>query len=218
MKSVSNLVFLLASAMFFYACSFQSSSEKKTAEVIEIDTGVSLNKQTKETISAQFSKLLSLQGITYKITSAGIGSLQQLVIIPSGLSIINDTIQQETDPVMGAEIEDLDRDGFPELLIYTQSAGSGSYGHVIGYSPNKGKSLSQINFPELNKGSKESIGYMGHDSFSIVESSLARRFPIYETNDNNAKATGKIRQLQYKLKNGEASKQFVLVGSMEIDQ
>ncbi len=218
MKSVSNLVFLLASAMFFYGCSFQSSSEKKTAEVIEIDTGVSLNKQTKDTISTQFSKLLSLQGITYKITSIGNGSLQQLVIIPSGLSIINDTIQQETDPVMGAEIEDLDHDGFPELLVYTQSAGSGSYGQVIGFSPNKGKSISQINFPELAKGSKESKGYMGHDSFSIVESSLSRRFPVYETNDSNAKPSGKIRQLQYKLKNGEASKQFVLVGSMEFDQ
>ncbi len=187
-------------------------------EVVEIDTGVSLKKETTDTISTQFSKLLSLQGITYKITSIGNGSLQQLVIIPSGLSLINDTIQQETDPVMGAEIEDLDHDGFPELLIYTQSAGSGSYGHVIGYSPNKGKSISQINFPELAKGAKESIGYMGHDSFSIVESSLSRRFPVYETNDSNAKPAGKIRQLQYKLKNGEASKQFVLVGSMEFDQ
>lgn len=216
MKSVSNFIFLLAGAIFFYAC--QSSSEKKKLAVIEIDTGVSLDKQTKDTIRTLFSKVLSLQGISYKITSTGNGSLQQLVIIPSGLSIINDTIQQETDPVMDAEVEDLDRDGFPELLIYTQSAGSGSYGHVIGYSPNKGKSLSHINFPELNKGSKESIGYMGHDSFSIVESSLSRRFPIYETSDNNAKATGKIRQLQYKLKNGEASKQFVLVGSMEFDQ
>jgi len=52
----------------------------------------------------------------------------------------------------------------------------------------------------------------------VIESSLARRFPIYKTNDTNAKPTGKIRQIQYKLKNGEASKQFVLVGSMEFDQ
>jgi hypothetical protein len=218
MKSLSTLLSFLASAMFFYACSFQSSSEKKTVEALEIDTGVSLNKQIKDTIRTQFSKVLSLQGITYKINSTGNGSLQQLAIIPSGLSIINDTIKQETDPVIGAEIEDLDHDGFPEILIYTQSAGSGSYGHVIGYSPNKGKSVSQINFPEMAKGSKESIGYLGHDSFSVVESSLARRFPIYETNNANAKPTGKIRQLQYKLKNGEASKQFVLVGSMEFDQ
>ncbi|MEY2901079.1 MAG: hypothetical protein RLY89_185 [Bacteroidota bacterium] len=184
---------------------------------MEVDSVVSINKPIQDS-SSQFSKSLSLQGITYQVNAIGNGSLQQLTIIPSGLSLINDTIKQESEPIVAAEIEDLDKDGFPELLIYTQSAGSGSYGHVIGYSPNKGKSLSQINFPDLAKGSKESIGYMGHDSFSIVESSLARRFPIYVTNDNNAKATGKIRQLQYKLKNGEASKQFVLVGSMEFDQ
>lgn len=216
MKSVSNLVFLLASAIFFYSC--QSSSEKKTVEVVEIDTGLSLNKHIKDTIRTQFSKLLSLQGISYDVVVKGKGSIQQLRIITTGLKGSIDTADMELDTVLNAEIEDLDHDGFPELLIYTQSAGSGSYGQVIGFSPNKGKSISQINFPELNKGSKESIGYMGHDSFSIVESSLSRRFPIYETSDNNVKATGKIRQLQYKLKNGEASKQFVLVGSMEFDQ
>jgi hypothetical protein len=217
MKSKYSKIGLIVSALFICACSCESTSNPKKVAIMEVDSVVSINKPIQDS-SSQFSKSLSLQGITYQVNAIGNGSLQQLTIIPSGLSLINDTIKQESEPIVAAEIEDLDKDGFPELLIYTQSAGSGSYGHVIGYSPNKGKSLSQINFPDLAKGSKESIGYMGHDSFSIVESSLARRFPIYVTNDNNAKATGKIRQLQYKLKNGEASKQFVLVGSMEFDQ
>jgi hypothetical protein len=78
---------------------------------------------------------------------------------------------------------------------------------VIGYSPNKGKSLSQIYFPELDKNSAALKGYMGHDEFAIVENSLVRRFKIY---DSNAKPTAKIRQLEYKLKPGEATKKFVL--------
>lgn len=217
MKSKYSKIELIVSVLFICACSCESASNPKKVAIMEVDSVVSINKPNQDS-SSQFSKSLRLQGITYQVKAIGNGSLQQLTIIPSGLSLINDTIKQESEPIVAAEIEDLDKDGFPELLIYTQSAGSGSYGHVIGYSPNKGKSLSQINFPDLAKGSKESIGYMGHDSFSIIESSLARRFPIYVTNDNNAKATGKIRQLQYKLKNGEASKQFVLVGSMEFDQ
>lgn len=217
MKSKYSKIGLIVSALFICACSCDSTSEPQKVAIKEVDSVISINKPIKDS-SSQFSKSLSLQGITYQIKAIGNGSLQQLTIIPSGLTLINDTIIQESEPIVNAEIEDLDRDGYPELLIYTQSAGSGSYGHVIGYSPNKGKSLSQIYFPELAKGSKENMGYMGHDTFSIVESSLSRRFPCYETNDVNAKPTGKIRQLQYKLKNGEASKQFVLVGSMEFDQ
>jgi hypothetical protein len=59
-------------------------------------------------------------------------------------------------------------------------------------------------------------GYMGHDEFAIVESSLARRFKIYQGSDSNAKPTGKIRQLEYQLKPGEASKKFVLMKQTDI--
>ena len=62
-----------------------------------------------------FEKTLSLQGINYKIIASGEGSIQQLSIIPSGLTGINDSINVEVDPVINAEIEDLDADGFPEL-------------------------------------------------------------------------------------------------------
>ena len=61
----------------------------------------------------------------------------------------------------------LNIDGFPEILIYTVSAGSGSYGNVIGYSVNNGKSISQIYFPELAENKEASSGYMGHDEFAI---------------------------------------------------
>jgi hypothetical protein len=49
-----------------------------------------------------------------------------------------------------------------------------------------------------------SNGYMGHDEFAVVENILARRFPIYRDSDANAKPTGGMRQLQYKLIPGEA--------------
>ena len=53
-----------------------------------------------------------------------------------------------------------------------------------------------------------SKGYMGHDQFAVGEGALLRRFPLYHQNDTNSKLsgkpTGKTRQLQYKLKAGEA--------------
>jgi hypothetical protein len=47
-------------------------------------------------------------------------------------------------------------------------------------------------------------GYMGHDQFAVVESTLMRRFPVYRQADTNANPTGGMRQLQYKLIPGEA--------------
>jgi hypothetical protein len=105
-----------------------------------------------------------------------------------------------------------------KLSLYTQSAGSGSYGKVVGFSPNKGKSISLIYFPELEMGTAAAKGYQGHDEFAIVESNLLRRFKTYQSDDANATPTGKIRQLTYQLKNGEASKKFVLVKTIEISE
>lgn len=158
-----------------------------------------------------FRKTLSLQNIGFDISTTGKGSIQQLTIQPYGLKIDNKKIRIEVDgQVTNAEIEDLNSDGFPEILIYTTSAGSGSYGNVIGYSVNNGKSISQIYFPNISDNPKANKGYMGHDEFAIVETSLVQRFRIYNSGDTNSKPTGNIRQIQYKLKDGEASRKFVV--------
>jgi hypothetical protein len=39
---------------------------------------------------------------------------------------------------------------------------------------------------------------------------LTHRFPIYLDGDTNSKPSGKLRQIQYKLKDGEASRVFVV--------
>jgi hypothetical protein len=163
-----------------------------------------------------FNKILSLQGIGFDISSTGKGSIQQLTIQPYGLKTDNKKVTMEVDGmVTNAEIEDLNADGFPEILIYTTSAGSGSYGNVIGYSVNNGKSLSQIYFPPIAENPKANKGYMGHDEFAIVESSLVRRFKTYNEGDTNSNPTGNIRQIQYKLKAGEASRKFVVTKIIE---
>ena len=158
-----------------------------------------------------FTKVLSLQNITFDINATGKGSTQQLTIQPIGLKVDNKKITMEVDEkITNAEIEDLNSDGFPEVLVYTTSAGSGSYGNVIGYSVNNGKSMSSIAFPNIADNPTANKGYMGHDEFAIVENTLVQRFKIYNEGDTNAKPTGKTRQIQYKLKDGEASRKFVV--------
>ena len=125
--------------------------------------------------------------------------------MPSGLTVANDPITQEVDgTVVGAEIADLDVNGWPELYVFTRSAGSGSYGSVIGQAVNEGKSLSAIFLPDITDDATLAEGYMGHDEFAIVENSLARRFPIYAAGDSNAAPSGKMRQVSYGLVAGEA--------------
>ncbi len=112
------------------------------------------------------------------------------------------------DPVIDAAVGDLNGDGFYEILIFTQSVGSGSYGNVIAYSSNRGLSWSEVSYPELS--SKLKQGYMGHDKFEVVDNVLVRQFPLYLEGDTNANPKGKTRQIQYDLKDGEASRQFVV--------
>ena len=106
--------------------------------------------------------------------------------------------------VTGAEVADLDRSHSPELYIYVTSVGSGSYGSLVALAANRKRSLSDIHLPELAAYKKLSAGYMGHDQFSVVENVLGRRFPVYKPEDTNAKPTGGMRQIAYKLTPGEA--------------
>ncbi|MGM8898602.1 MULTISPECIES: hypothetical protein [unclassified Psychrobacter] len=97
------------------------------------------------------------------------------------------------DPVVSAMVGDLNKDGFYEILVFTQSVGSGSYGDVIAYSNNEGMSWNEVSHPELTDKLKQ--GYMGHDEFALVENVLVRQFPLYLEGDTNANPKGKIRQI-----------------------
>ncbi len=161
-----------------------------------------------------FDKVLTLQGITFHIVATNEGSLNQLTIIPTGLEGSNRVIKQEIDgSVTGAQIADINADGSPEIYVYVNSAGSGSYGSLVAYSANNKKSLSGIYLPPLKDDKRNSVGYMGHDEFTITKNSFTRRFPVYNEGDANCCPKGGTRQLQYKLVAGEAGWQLKLLKS-----
>jgi len=155
--------------------------------------------------AAAFDQTLELQGVTFHVSCPNDSSAPTLKIVPAGLAIDNSPITREVDGhVVLAEVADLDVDGSPELYVYAQSVGSGSYGSLVAYAANKRKSLSEIYLPPITDDPRAAKGYLGHDEFRVVESTLVRRFPVYRDGDNNAKPTGGWRQIQYKLAAGEA--------------
>ena len=126
-------------------------------------------------------------------------------------------IYEDMNPISDVLIADLDGNGFDEIYIITTSAGSGSYGTVLGFASNKDKSLSMINFPEVQEGDNNFKGYMGHDSFRIEDGKLDRIFPIYYQGDTNQNPTGEKRKLVYGLYPGEAMWQLKIEKSETLD-
>ena len=209
MKPLKKIVLTLVCALSIIACKNEQGNIE--VESIKNNEVLSIENPIQEEQNIVFQKTLTLQNITFDISTTGEGSIRELTIQAKGLDIDDQKITVELDgQVVNAEIEDLNSDGSPEILIYTISAGSGSYGNVIGYSVNNGKSVSQIYFPEISENKEASSGYMGHDEFAIIETTLARRFPVYKDGDTNNNPTGGARQIEYKLKNGEASRLFVI--------
>jgi hypothetical protein len=113
-------------------------------------------------------------------------------------------IYEDRDPISEVFVADLDGNGFDEIYIVTTSAGSGSYGTVLGFASNKDKSLSMINSSEIQESDKNFEGYMGHDTFKLEDQKLVRTFPIYNEGDTNKHPTGGTRKLVYGLYSGEA--------------
>lgn len=160
---------------------------------------------SQEALTAPSRCQLSYGAIGFDVQASAGSSINQLSIKPDGLAVDNDELADELDgSAYRTELADLDGNGWPEIYVYVASAGSGSYGSLVAYAVNGGKSVSPIYLPPLEDSPEAVAGYMGHDEFAVVENRLVRRFPVYQADDTNAAASGGTRQLQYRLEAGEA--------------
>lgn len=155
----------------------------------------------------QIDKTGYLKSLTYKdylfIVEEKDG---QLTVKPIGLSETNaPLVETIKGDVTNAEIGDLNNDSFPELFVYTQH-GDQLQGQVYGYSVNAGKSMSTVNTPLVKDLKDVNEGYQGHDEFAMVEGTFVQRFPIYI----DGQPSGKTKQIQFGLEEGEAMRQLVV--------
>jgi hypothetical protein len=152
------------------------------------------------TTNTSFKQKFKLHGISFQVTSQG----NKLRIVPSGLKIDNSPIERDIEGVVtGADIGDINVDHSPEIYVYVKDAKGNM--SLIAYSANNKKSLSDIYLPPFTDDPKLAKGYRGHDEIAMVEGIIALRFPIYKDSDTDDKPSGGMRQLQYKLTQGEAS-------------
>lgn len=108
-----------------------------------------------------FNQVLYWDNYSFSIKEDG----DKLIIKPKNLAIVN---RKEVHDIVGytvndVQIADLNDDGYPEVLVYLTNDGSGSYGNLIGYSSNNGKSMSQIALSPIEDMKALAKYYRGHD-------------------------------------------------------
>ncbi len=172
----------------------QTTSQQSSAPATAPQPPASTQAPASAPQTSSFSKTLSLQGVTFDIKAAN----GRLTVTPSGLERGEPFSQDIEGTVTGAEIEDLNSNGSPEVVVFTRS-GAEAYGNAYGFSALGKSSMVQLYLPDIRNNAEASQGYMGRDEFALVETSLVRRFPIYA----NGSPTGKTRQIQYKMVPGE---------------
>jgi|APGre2960657404_1045060.scaffolds.fasta_scaffold12046_2 dipeptidyl aminopeptidase/acylaminoacyl peptidase len=205
-------VFLILTISGFTLISCNNSGEKAAEAPTENkDTIAQAAAVPKPPAAVPFQKEVSYGQIKFAVSSAGTETNNQFTLTPSGLKNSNDAMTESIQgKVKDVLVDDIDGDNSPEVCVVVQS-GPDDNGKVYVYSANNGKSLSMVNLKALPNEEKINQGYKGHDEFAFVEGSFIRRFPLYEGDTK----TAKMRQLQFKLKPGEAMKQLVLDKTVE---
>ncbi len=114
-----------------------------------------------------------------------------------------------------AQIDDLNRDGFPDLILYIFSDSNALFGTVYAFISEANKSFTACVLPDAMLDGKINMGYKGHDQFSLMEGFLMQRFPIYKPGDEKDKPSGGTRVLLYQLAKVENGFKFDRVRAYE---
>ncbi|HPH37358.1 MAG TPA: hypothetical protein PL108_06835 [Sediminibacterium sp.] len=102
-----------------------------------------------------------------------------------------------------AEVDDLNNDFYPDMVMYVYTNDPNDKGTVVGISSIKNETLAGIGFPDIVDDPKLRTGYKGFDTFMLMEGTLMRRFPVYTADSIGAQRTGMYRQIQYKVALGD---------------
>ena len=162
------------------------------------------------------STLVTKTGKKIKITEENPVSedLSTIILTPNGFSM-NSPIIIEKNKLIDFFLLDLNKDNYDELIMITESGGSGSYGEAIIYTTASDTELAPVSVPDIRDSDMKKgglfEGYMGHDSFDVEDGTLVRTFPTYLKKDTNDNPTGPTRKIFYLLVQGPAG--FTIVFS-----
>ncbi|MBZ5856844.1 hypothetical protein [Flavihumibacter profundi] len=159
-----------------------------------------------------FEKTLAYNNLGFTISSPGLDSGNTITVTPKGLKADNkpQTISI-TGKVHDVLFGDIDRDGWPELVIW-ETAADKVHSEIHGFTVDNGRFL--LPFTTNNSNNQDALaeGHSGYDEFQIGDNALMQRFPVYK----GSKRTGKTRQLQYSLLTTDTQKQLWFEKSMDL--
>jgi hypothetical protein len=101
--------------------------------------------------------------------------------------------------VLKAEIDDLNSDGYPDLVLYIYTDSAAIFGTVYAFLSEANKSVTGCVLPDPVMNGKINSGYKGHDQFILMEGNLLQKFPIYKPGDDKDNPTGGMRVVLYQL-------------------
>ena len=103
--------------------------------------------------------------------------------------------------VVSTEIDDLNNDGFPDIIIFVIDAKDKLSLFSVGSRDNE--RIEPIYFPDITNDMQLSKGYRGKDEYELVEGVLFRKFPIFESDTTIKTPTNKVRQIMYRVMIGD---------------
>lgn len=155
--------------------------------------------------SKRMDTTLKIGKVGYRVTSSNRSPEKNAVTInPIGFeSQAREFSFEVKGRIKKTEIDDLNNDGYPDIVLYVFSGDSLQKGTVIGISSEKNQSVTPIVFPDVMDDQKLREGYKGFDDFNLMEGTLMRRYPLYVTDSLGSRPTGKMRQVLYRVVPGE---------------
>lgn len=170
-----------------------------------IAAGIALHSDAQAS-NKRFDTTIKMGRVGYRLTCKNSSAERNMTsVTPIGF---NKDMREFSFEVKGrvtkAEVDDINRDGYPDLVFYVFSNDSIPRGNVIAISSEKNESVSPIIFPDIFDDPKLRVGYKGNDEFFLMEGMLIRRFPLYAATGVTLPASGNlIRQIQYIVVPGE---------------
>lgn len=136
----------------------------------------------------------------FSISTRGDATLRNLYV---GIGTVKDSTRMDTiiekdikGNVGRVAIADLDKDGQPEVYVFSTSGGAALNGRVYGLVIQK-KGALKINASDID--SLNAKDYQGRDSFYIQQNELVRTYPAFEEGQRNTLKTDARKTIRYKL-------------------
>lgn len=148
---------------------------------------------------ATVNELRTATGKTWRVHQVPMLDSSLVSVVVDAVGFSNDSISidfGEIDPVVGITTEDLDKDGYQELYIVTQSTGPEAYGTLYGVYSEMDTSVTVITYegpnPYLSKEGEPFAGYQGQDQFVFDKGKLTNTFMALKAGSDSESASRTI--------------------------